>query len=27
VRSTTSPLELLDPLDIVQAARIYQPEE
>ena len=27
VRSTTSPLELLDPLDIVQAARTYQPEE
>jgi hypothetical protein len=27
VRSTTSPLELLDPLDIVQAARAYQPEE
>ncbi len=27
MRSTTSPLELLDPLDIVQAARIYQPEE
>jgi site-specific recombinase XerD len=26
VRSTTSPLELLDPLDIVQAARAYQPE-
>jgi integrase/recombinase XerD len=27
MRSTTSPLELLDPLDIVQAARIYQPEQ
>lgn len=27
MRSTTSPLELLDPLDIVQAARTYQPEE
>jgi integrase/recombinase XerD len=27
VRSTTSPLELLDPLEIAQAARAYQPEE
>ena len=27
VRSTISPLELLDPLDIVQAARTYQPGE
>jgi len=26
MRSTTSPLELLDPLHIVQAARTYQPE-
>ena len=26
VRSTTSPLELLDPLDIVQAASTFQPE-
>ena len=26
VRSTTSPLERLDPLDIAQAARAYQPE-
>jgi integrase len=27
VRSTTSPLELLDPLDIFQAARAYPPEQ
>src|SRR5260370_21065336 len=27
MRSTTSPLELLDPLDIVEAASIYQPDE
>jgi hypothetical protein len=27
VCSTTSPLELLDPLDIVSAAKAYQPEE
>jgi integrase/recombinase XerD len=26
VRATTSPLELLDPLDIIQAARTFQPE-
>jgi len=27
LRSTISPLERLDPLDIAQAARAYQPEE
>jgi site-specific recombinase XerD len=27
LRSITSPLERLDPLDIAQAARAYQPEE
>jgi integrase len=27
LRSTTSPLERLDPLDIAQAAKAYQPEE
>jgi integrase len=26
VRATVSPLELLDPLDIVQAASTFQPE-